>query len=61
MFIGCKKETIVFNITFHCDTIINMLLWLFDRLVIDQSARRNAQIHFKIQDHDFYEFEGFLS
>lgn len=25
---------------------------------IDQSARRNAQDYFNVQDPDFYEFEG---
>jgi len=29
------------------------------RLDIDQAARRNAQIHFNIQDPDFYQFEGY--
>ena len=30
------------------------------RLDIDQSARRNAQDYFNVQDPDYYEFEGNL-
>ena len=40
-----------------CDT--NLLQLSFSsRLDIDQSARRNAQDYFNVQDPDYYEFEG---